>query len=364
MAEEKKDLTGLLQYSKEFQESDLAKSLSQSPAMEEAPIEKIDNFESLEEYAVSNSPSESQPAGNPEETSANSSLGENLDFPITPPSETPEENPIITPTSEPPPGDSSPFFDSMQETPSIPPPPPQLSLTEDSVPMNPIEKVRQFSENLSPSQTFVPAAFPFSILIRGPLLPNEKEKLIEILSQENIGIREIDLEPQFESEQILIPRISEYAGVLLVQALRGAAAEIQLGPSDSIFATPDTQTSSQESLPSDSKQSRIYTSDMGHPAEQLPITSDHQFAEIPQFTHLDTLTASATLKSTVVEAESSSEYLEIIDALQREIKYKAYRKGASGIINLKIQLNQLSSPSHYRVLVLGTAIQSKSSKKE
>src|SRR5437764_1503439 len=77
-------------------------------------------------------------------------------------------------------------------------------------------------------QVEVPTSFPFSLMIEGTLRPEEREKLIDLISREKFGIREVDLEPQLESGRILIPRISEYAGVLLVQALRNTQARLRL----------------------------------------------------------------------------------------------------------------------------------------
>jgi hypothetical protein len=173
-----------------------------------------------------------------------------------------------------------------------------------------------------------------------------------------MGIREIDLEPQFASGKILIPRISEYAGVLLIQALRGVRAKFRFGPSDTIFATQDTMADAHEAANKD--QDQISQSlQVAHPAEDLPVSSEGLIPGLSHLKLIDTIVASATLKSSVVEAERSEEYHDLIDALQREVKYKAFRRGAHGIINFKIQLTALtSSPLHYRVLAMGSAVKS------
>ena len=58
----------------------------------------------------------------------------------------------------------------------------------------------------------------------------------------------------------------------------------------------------------------------------------------------------------MVEAVHSMEYQELLERLQREIKYKAFRKGAVGVVGFSIQLTALSTPTHYRVLAMGTAV--------
>ncbi|HLD98951.1 MAG TPA: hypothetical protein VJB59_01760 [Bdellovibrionota bacterium] len=219
---------------------------------------------------------------------------------------------------------------------------------------DPLAEVRRYAEQAPAVKADVAAAFPFSLLITGEITPEEREKLLDILSRENMGIREVDLEPQFQSGKILIPRISEYAGVLLIQALRATRAKLTFGPSDSVFATEDTRDES--TLPESRKFMMKAKSSSGHPAESMPVTTDSTLPDYPNFTVVDVITATASIKSTVVEAESSAEYQEIVEALQRELRYKAYHKGALGILNYSVELTSLHLPSQYRVSVSGTAI--------
>lgn len=219
----------------------------------------------------------------------------------------------------------------------------------------------------------VPAAFAFSLMIEGHLKPEEREKLLDVLSRENVGVREVDLEPQFESGRVLIPRISEYAGILLVQALRNTRARMKLGPSDRIFAihddsqeTADTGTrpiSTQQALAQAQALSIVSTPGGGrnpsHPAEAIAVTTAPTIPNIPLPVVIDTLTASATLMGRTVEVEDSREYQEIVDNLQKELKFKAYRKGAEAIVGFKVQLTPLHVPTHYRLLVSGVAIRAK-----
>ena len=77
-----------------------------------------------------------------------------------------------------------------------------------------------------------------------------------------------------------------------------------------------------------------------------------------EFFLVDTLVASASLRTNVVDATSSSEYQEILEGLQRELKYKAYYRGANAIIRFSIQLMPLALPTHYRIMAMGSAIKS------
>ena len=174
-----------------------------------------------------------------------------------------------------------------------------------------------------------------------------------------MGIREVDLEPQFEGGRILIPRISEYAGVILVQALRAADVEMTLGPSDQIFSTPETLQDRDDSLrayETSVVSSDELTEELAHPAEDLPVTSGPTLPNVGKIRVIDVIMVSATLKTQIVQAERSTQYQEVLEALQREMKYKAHRKGATGIVHFTISLTHLSLPTHYRLQLTGTAI--------
>lgn len=219
-----------------------------------------------------------------------------------------------------------------------------------------MDNLKQYSEKVTLAKTPVPAAYPFSLLIEGPLTAYEREKLCDVLSRENAGIREVDLEPQFMAERVLIPRISEYAGVLLIQALRGTSAKMKLAPSDEVYSTEDTRENLDLPESGPSNKVTYAAPDSVHPAERIPVTTEATVAEFKHARVIDTLTASAALRSEVVEAERSPEYQEILEALQRELKYKAYRKGAQAITHFKIALTQLTLPTHYRLMVTGQAV--------
>ena len=405
MAEEKKDLTGILQHAKTLEEKGEAPPVPEGAVMEEAPIEKIENFESLDDYAVSHPvpPAETPPESfSPEAEAASESgtppVGEDSAFPTSDAPPTFEESPPsgqdplagldfadtpavdVTPPVDEPLGSgledfqTSPPTESVSEPSGLSAPPAAAAGTPPSSggpserPSTPnttdflapstgtLEKIHRFDEKTTTAKAAVPASFPFSLSITGALLPEEKEKLLDILSRENMGIREMDLEPQFEANRILIPRISEYAGILLIQALRGVRAQIKLGPSDQIFSTTDTREAASEQVSESAHPESAVVSDSEHPAERLPLTTEDHLPGAPPVVLIDTVTASASLKSATVEAESSYEYQQLLEDLQREIKYKAFRKGATAVLNFQVQMNSLSSPTHYRILVSGLAV--------
>lgn len=319
-----KDLTDLLKLAPESSEPSEGDSASEF-ALTESPPEQIQEFEGLDEL----------PAFDPAPVEDGSMTSEPASF------ETANESDFELSPAEPSP---------------LPPAPPTGEV---------IEKIKNFSEQVLPGKAAATAAFPFSVLVSGTLEENEKARLLDLISRENMGLREVDLEPQLAAGRVLIPRVSEFAAVLIAQALRSARAEIRVGPSDEVFATDDTREqprSDDSSVQSAVRSHGDHASPQSgaHPAEALRVTSA---SELPssgtagKIVHqvLDVVTASAAIDPTVVE-QSSPEYDAILEGLQRELKYKAYRKGANAILNLSIALVPLSAPMRYRLTVSGSAV--------
>jgi uncharacterized protein YbjQ (UPF0145 family) len=223
-----------------------------------------------------------------------------------------------------------------------------------------MREMKSYAERVAVGKPAVAAAFPFSLRIDGRLSPEEREKLLDVLYRHPMGIGERDLEVQFESGKLLLPRISEYAAVLVVQALRGAPVSMRLGPSDGIYSTSDTRSNDDDPILTSRELSLAVGTAAQGVAEHIPITPASSLPGLPRYLVLDVVTASAALKTQVVEAQSSTEYQEILEALQRELKNKAYRKGATAILNFSVQLTSLSLPTHYRITVVGSAVRAPS----
>jgi uncharacterized protein YbjQ (UPF0145 family) len=338
----KKDLTSLSDF--KFPEMEPNPEPSSGPSIsltEEAQIEKVEAFESLDTL-TSQSGTETAPTepGPGFTFDASPDLAQALD----------------APSLDQAPAANEPAFDHIQEMPSasepeikfgeMSPPPPSEQVLSD---------VKKFSENMAPKTT-IAAGYPFSLRIEGHLKPEEQEKLVDLISKEKMGIRAMDLELQFKTGHVLIPRISEYAGVLLVQALRGTNAEMKLAPSDQVFSTSDTKEEAIPERESHTVSSIGDASPFEHPAEHIPVTSEHHLSGFSPGTVIDTVAASATIKAMSVEMETSAEYLEILENLKRELKYKAHHKGGTAVVDFKVTLSPLSIPTHYRITAMGAAV--------
>ncbi len=207
-----------------------------------------------------------------------------------------------------------------------------------------------FSSPAEPSSpAYVPAAEPFNLTLTGKLQSYEQEKLVSILASENLGIRETDLQPQFDSGKILIPQISEYVGVMIVQALRDAAVIMRLMPSD------------EPSAPEPTIQLRSWLPESENSALHIPLVPGIELPGIPlqSIETLDGVSSSIRLQSFHAEVEDSEEYRLAVESLQRNLRFKARRLGADAVVHFKTQLTQLRDPDQYWLTAMGTAVKKK-----
>lgn len=262
--------------------------------------------------------------------------------------EVPEEEPSLG-SAEPPrmePVEPPPFSPVSEST--------SEALMPISLP-HPSEALKQFSERVIPGAPAVEAAYPFSLKIKGRLSPLDQEKFIDLLNRENMGFREVDLELQLQEGKILLPRISEYAAVLVVQSLRDAGVEFELGPSDAIFSTENTRHSPDDPV-FDTGETRERFESLAFGEPEMPITAGGEIPGLALFEIVETLTASTALESAAIEAERTHEYRDAIESLKGELRARAKAKGASGLIHFQVTTIPLSIPSRYRILALATAI--------
>ncbi len=197
----------------------------------------------------------------------------------------------------------------------------------------------------------VPASYPFSVYIDGKLTPEEREKLLDLLSTQKFGISELDLELQLSSGKVLIPRISEYAAILIVQTMRDSEATLYMAPtesSDSLTLIADQNTHSR----------RSYDSSLERSIHEIEIfvDSNHSLAVGESLGEL--LLVSAAIKSEAVEIQQSTVFMDTLERLKSELRLKARAKGARAVVGFQITIDRLSLPSLYRVTASGTPITS------
>jgi uncharacterized protein YbjQ (UPF0145 family) len=219
------------------------------------------------------------------------------------------------------------------------------------------EQRKSPAPNLNQPTNPINAQLPFSVLIHGKLSEVDQARMIELLTEAGVGIRPLELEPQFSAGKILIPRVSEYVAIQIIQTFRDAPVQMKTAPSDQIFSTEDTKSTEEETIPpSLFSTDRFSTSEDSSSLSDIVITTTQKIPGHSHFEVVDAISAVATMSSERVEAENSAEYQNLIDALKKELRSKARIRKANAIIHFQTTLSRLTLPSQYQIVVSGTAI--------
>jgi uncharacterized protein YbjQ (UPF0145 family) len=220
-----------------------------------------------------------------------------------------------------------------------------------------MDAVRNYSDHLAPAANPEIAETPFSLVIEGPIREHERETLVNILSRENLGIREVELEPQFAAGHILIPRISEYAGVMIIQALRNTTAKIRLGPSERIFVSRQADDESDRLIMPPSPDSEVFiTEDDTERADTVILTSAETIPGRKLLSAIDTLHNSMNLKSISLSQPQSPLFQDAIERMKKQLKFQAHHRGANALVGFKYTLHPLEGQATYKLVVEARAV--------
>lgn len=215
---------------------------------------------------------------------------------------------------------------------------------------------RHYSDHVAAAASPTLATNPYSLRIEGMLRQHEREALVQILTRENLGIREVELEPQFASGQILIPRVSEYAGVQIVQALRNSTARMRLGPSDRIFASKENHEEDPLIYPENPDAEILITEEVAHRADQVLLTTEESLPGKQILQAMDVLHGSVNLKASHVAQSQSPVFHEAIERLKRQLKFQAHHRGANALLGFQYELHPLEGQTLYKLVVQARAV--------
>ncbi|MBS1962030.1 MAG: hypothetical protein JST04_07435 [Bdellovibrionales bacterium] len=221
-----------------------------------------------------------------------------------------------------------------------------------------MESVRAYSDHVAPSATPSVAETPYSLAIEGAIRQHEREALVNILTRENLGIREVELEPQFAAGHILIPRISEYAGVMIVQALRNTTAKIRLGPSERIFVSREAADSNDTLVMPPSPESEVFITEESEETadDTIVLTSADSIPGRKLLAAIDTLHNSMNLKAFSLSQPQSPIFQDAIERLKKQLKYQAHHRGANALVGFKYTLHPLEGQTMYKLVVEARAV--------
>ncbi len=220
-----------------------------------------------------------------------------------------------------------------------------------------MDAVRNYSDHVAAASSPETAETPFSLLIEGALRQHEKEALLQILSRENLGIREVELEPQFAAGHLLIPRISEFAGVMIVQALRNSTARMRLGPSEKIYVSKQAEDDDERLVfPPNANAEILRTEEGPAPSERVVLTPEDSVPGRKVLQALDTLHSSMNLKAIHLAHPQSPLFQDALERLKKALKFQAHHRGANALLGFKYELLPLEGQTVYKLIVQARAV--------
>ena len=267
------------------------------------PIEEVDNFESIDQMGMMDHVSES-PA--------------------------PAEDPFVSPFLV----DDAPTLEPIAE-PAL-----ELTLEPDAV----MDQLQSYSDQTRGTTQDLPVAYPFHLLISGEFGPFERDKLFLFITENPIGLTSADLDLQINGGRVLFPRISEFAGIKMIQELRDSGLHFSLIPSDR---------DADETVNSDEPKSYHYDGRTGAAAPAsvpLPVLQWSE-ALAKEYEEIDTIQVTQFFKAEMVEVEQSELFQEVVDRMMNALKQKARLKGGSAITRVEQKLLRLRLPSQYQVSI-------------
>jgi hypothetical protein len=218
-----------------------------------------------------------------------------------------------------------------------------------SAPRDFLDDLKNYSEKSQGPIDEVAVHYPFHFYIEGTFGPFERDKLLLFITENSIGVSSIDLDLQLKSGRVLFPRISEFAGIKLIQELRDSGLDFRLTPStrDADETFPPTEALHYHYEPS---------SQSADPSLQPIILVAANSAQLKQYEEIDTVQASQFLKAEMVEAEKSELFQEVLERMTEALKQKARLKGGQALTHFEQKIVTLRLPSQYQLSVSATVL--------
>jgi len=320
----KKDLTGLHELPQAdpvVQEGD-----SDFAVNEPAPIEKVDHFESLDQIGMMDHPIASE----------------------VPPPETYDpfnDTPIDAVTTETAPIDLLPSENLLEERSAsesseilspLPEPDPVV-ITNDSPPAPLLDELRNYGESQKSAAFDPDVRIEFHLHVSGDFDPYARDKLLLFITDHPVGMTSSELDFQIQAGRVLLPRISEFSGIKLIQELRDSGLEFRLLPSstDPVF----------ESEP---KMIHFGEPEKSPQLEEIPILPESSFRS-QDYEVMDSLQLVHYLRAEILEVEKSELFQELLERMTSALKKRARLRGAQALTRLEHRITPLRLPSQYQL---------------
>lgn len=313
---DKKDLTGM------FSLPGAAPS-SNEPTTQATPTETVDSFESM-------TPDMSLPEPNYDVPPTETAASGNDDF-------DPFQEPAPAPTTR------TQVYEPTEVSDSS-----SVSSSAISSSTDPLDELRQYSQSIQGTSQLVQVFVPYHLYMTGTFGPFERDKLLLFITENEVGVSSQDLDLQIRAGRVFFPRISEFAGIKLIQDLRDSGLHFRFVPSDRdqdevMQQTPGVEFHYQPTA-TDAK-----------PLQPIPVLPENS-KHLGEYSEIDTAILNQYLKAEVVEAERSDLFQEVLERMLESLKQKARIKGGDALGNYQQKVTPLRLPSQYQVTVQATIL--------
>jgi hypothetical protein len=349
---EKKDLTSII----DLPQADPIKreGQNQEEFNQLQPIDQIQDFESLDQIGMMDHPTPPEepqsdagadlPAFQSEPETQDSP---SLDFnPGTDPlpdvfgANEPEVGAQATPESK----ELSPSIEggfSMDAFHSEAPSEPLSIFDTNPAPSRPIlEDLKSYSDSKKAAPFEPGVRNHFNLILSGEFDPYSRDKLLLFITENPIGLSSSELDFQISAKRVLLPRISEFSGIKMIQELRDTGLSFRLKRSEE----------DSDAYAEDQDQNRFHyqAAPETSPDQDIPVLS-LEMIKIEEYTVLDSIQLVQYLRAEILEIEKSDLFQDLLQRMTDALKRRAKLKGASALTRLEHRITPLRLPSQYQI---------------
>jgi hypothetical protein len=226
--------------------------------------------------------------------------------------------------------------------------------------------LKQFAENTNFSGMASEGNPSFSVLLSGIRFVEDVNDILLMLKELGLmGDAEDQAKARLMRGTFLVPRISEYAAILLTHKLRRFDIDIQMGLSDDIHPPkhgekPETGIVSKHSL-YQNKTHQFHFDEPKLDISQIIVATTSNIDGYQVLRYLGVASEHKFLDGHIVEDETSSETPKAYQELAQKLKAHALKAHANAVMGLNYQLTPLpsefsSSSSKYRLSCTGNLV--------
>lgn len=201
---------------------------------------------------------------------------------------------------------------------------------------------------------------PFSLLITGFSHPLTHKPFLDILRKYHLLQKQEESQAQqrLERGSYLIPRLSEFAAIKIVQDIKKLPLNIKVGPSEKVFQSQYYEDEFPQGTPVVENFRTNFEKSFQHSLLSLNSISLTELSHFPGFETIKTMGPISISYHTLVELEQIDM---VVEELKKKLKEKALNLQANGILSFKLEMRNVEGKKE--IHCRGEAVWIKISKK-